>query len=119
MDFSKILIIWSCLSNKNHFSYSQFCVSYRGDSGGPAFRFDRLNGDASVRRYILFGSVHGSVESCSSRYPGIFVRIADEEILEFVRNLGEKSGKTIYTASDNGTPYFTYLQLWLVKMESQ
>ena len=101
--------IWLCLCNKNYFSYSEFCVSYRGDSGGPAFRFDHLNGDTSVSRYILFGSVHGSVESCSSRYPGIFVRIADAEILEFARNLGEKSGKTIYTASDDGMTYYTIL----------
>ena len=70
----------------------------KGDSGGPMFRYEFYNGSITEKRYIQIGVTHGSVESCSPRFPGIYVRLEEQSILEFVRSLGFKFGKQWYTA---------------------
>ena len=73
----------------------------RGDSGGPLFRHEFYNGSQSEKRYVQIGVVHGSVISCSPRFPGIYARLEEPSILEFVKSLGRTYNRTVYTASVN------------------
>ena len=45
--------------------------------------------------------MHGSVISCSPRFPGIYARLEEPSILEFVKSLGRTYNRTVYTASTN------------------
>ena len=47
------------------------------------------------------GVVHGSVISCSPRFPGIYARLEDPTIFAFVKSLGSSYNQTVYTASVN------------------
>ena len=74
----------------------------KGDSGGPLFRLTKVN---ETFRFIQYGSVHGSLENCgSSNFPGIFVRLSEKHVHEFLLTLGKKNGRKIYQASNNGKP---------------
>ena len=68
---------------------SVFCASQegfdfgtcKGDSGGPIRVFDD-----SDWKFRQIGIVHGSAASCDgSRFPGIFVRLDDPEVLNFIQ----------------------------------
>ena len=73
----------------------------RGDSGGPLFRHEFHNGSLSEKRYVQIGVVHGSVISCSPRFPGIYARLEEPSILDFVKSLGRTNNRTEYIASAN------------------
>ena len=69
---------------------SVFCASQegfdfgtcKGDSGGPIRVFDD-----SDWKFRQIGVVHGSAASCDgSRFPGIFVRLDDPEVLNFIQS---------------------------------
>ena len=80
---------------------SVFCASQegfdfgtcKGDSGGPIRVFDD-----SDWKFRQIGVVHGSAASCDgSRFPGIFVRLDDPEVLNFIQRevFGTSSCKVI------------------------
>ena len=66
------------------------------------FNFEYYNGTKYGRRYIQIGTVHGSVESCSDRFPGIYVRLEEPSIFSFVKSNGEVNGNSFYTAPKEG-----------------
>ena len=74
----------------------------KGDSGGPMFKYEFFNGTEYKRRYIQIGTVHGSVESCKDRFPGIYVRLEDPSIFAFVKSSGKVNGNLFYTAPKEG-----------------
>lgn len=54
-----------------------------GDSGGPLVKFIS---SANPPYYIQVGVLHGGVGQCgNSVYPGIYARLEDKEILDFVK----------------------------------
>lgn len=53
--------------------------SCKGDSGGPLMLFD-----PSLKGWLQVGMVQGGTGRCGS-LPGIYVRLEDEEILEFIK----------------------------------
>ncbi len=58
-----------------------------GDSGGPLQFFD-----ANKYRYEQVGVVHGSVSSCGqSPFPGIYVRLDDPAIFDFLKSATQES----------------------------
>ena len=100
-------IIYSALPR--NFTPALLCASIenseqgtcRGDSGGPLFRYEFYNGSLSEKRYVQIGVVHGSVISCSPRFPGIYARLEEPSILEFVKSIGRNNSRTVYTALEN------------------
>ena len=73
------------------------------------FRYEFFDGLSSEKRYIQIGTIHGSVESCSNRYPGIYVRLEEPSVLEFLKHRGQINGLSIYTAPKKGLlNQFTY-----------
>merc|ERR1711963_354335 len=75
-------------------------ASCRGDSGAPLFRYEPYNGNLSDYRYVQIGTLHGSVNDCENTYPGIYSRIEEPSILEFLKSEGEVNGKLIYSTTD-------------------
>ena len=87
-------------------SGSVFCASNvgteagtcRGDSGGPTVFDDGI-------KYHQLGVVHGSITSCDgSRFPGIFVRIDNPEVFDWlskVTSSGLVTGKIFDRESSN------------------
>ncbi len=61
--------------------------SCKGDSGGPLVKFDD-----STEKYEQVGIVQGGVSECGDEdYPGVFVRVGDREILNFIqRSIGNE-----------------------------
>ena len=79
-----------------------------GDSGGPFFEIVNLN--KTLQRYVQYGTIHGSVQKCSSsRFPGIFVRLTEPHVFEFLNTLGRSNGNVTYQASERGTLTFTII----------
>ena len=66
------------------------------------FRYEFYDGLSSEKRYMQIGTIHGSVESCSNRYPGIYVRIEEPSVLQFLKYRGQINGQSIHTASKKG-----------------
>ena len=55
--------------------------SCEGDSGGP------LNWEGEDGGWVLIGVVQGGLGACGSRYyPSIFVRVANPNILAFIKD---------------------------------
>ena len=77
-------------------------ASCRGDSGAPMFRYEPYNGNLSDYRYVQVGTLHGSVNSCDNTYPGIYTRIEEPSIFNFVSSHGRINGTLIYTAPSAG-----------------
>ena len=77
-------------------------ASCRGDSGAPLFRYEFFNESLTERRYIQLGVLHGSVNSCDNRYPGIYSRLEHPSVFKFIKSFGNIDGKVIYTASSVG-----------------
>ena len=76
-------------------------ASCQGDSGAPLFRYEFING--TEKRYIQIGTLHGSVNTCDNRYPGIYSRLEDPSNLAFVKSsYGQIIGNLVYTASSVG-----------------
>ena len=79
-----------------------------GDSGGPLFDNVYYNDTTKdtpkvVRRFMQFGTVHGSPRNCDgSRFPGIYTRLTEETVLEFLKSLGRTNGNSVYVAGDKG-----------------
>ena len=44
------------------------------------------NDDKKEERYVQIGTLHGSVRSCSNRFPGIYARLEDPYIFAFITN---------------------------------
>ena len=54
--------------------------SFQGDSGGPLFIFN-----TATERYFQVGIVSGGVGECGTdRLPGVFTRVDNPEILDFI-----------------------------------
>ena len=88
---------------------SVFCASQegfdfgtcKGDSGGPIRVFDD-----SDWKFRQIGIVHGSAASCDgSRFPGIFVRLDDPEVLNFIQR------EVFGTSSCKVRGFFVYFML--------
>ena len=63
--------------------------SCKGDSGGPIVKFETSGENV---HYVQIGIVQGGIGRCGSRrYPGIYVRLDDPEILDFVPYLLQQS----------------------------
>lgn len=77
-------------------------ASCRGDSGAPLFRYEPFNGNLSDYRYVQIGTLHGSINSCDNAYPGIYSRLEEPSILEFVKSKGKIHGNHIFTAPSVG-----------------
>ena len=61
--------------------------SCKGDSGGPLMSFDW-----KTRRWILVASVEGQIGPCGNRdYPGIYVRISQEDVFSFIQEYAVES----------------------------
>ena len=61
--------------------------SCSGDSGGPLMSFDW-----NTRRWILVASVEGQIGPCGNRdYPGIYVRISQEDVFSFIQEYAVES----------------------------
>ena len=76
-------------------------ASCQGDSGAPLFRYEFING--TEKRYIQLGTLHGSVNTCDNRYPGIYSRLEDPSNLAFVKSSYDQIiGNLVYTASSVG-----------------
>ena len=91
----------------NGFKSTIFCAavetgteaSCRGDSGAPLFRYEAFNGNLSDFRYVQIGVLHGSVNSCDNTYPGIYSRLEEPSIHEFLKSHGKVNGNLVYSAS--------------------
>ena len=56
-----------------------------------------------THRYIQYGSIHGSAEECgSSNFPGIFVRLTEPDVYDFIMSLGSINGNLTYQATKKG-----------------
>ena len=94
----------------NGFDSSIFCAavetgteaSCRGDSGAPLFRYEAFNGNLSDFRYVQIGTLHGSINSCDSTYPGIYSRLEEPSILAFIKSHGQVNGSLRYSAPEAG-----------------
>ena len=63
-----------------------------GDSGGPMYKYNSKN-----EIFEQYGTIHGSEESCDgSHFPGIYIKLTDNSVLEFLKSNGTKRGKPIY-----------------------
>ena len=73
-----------------------------GDSGGPLFDLVFIN--STFQQYIQYGIVHGSIRPCDgSTYPGIFVRLTERYVWEFIHSLGQIHSVSVYNTTQIGT----------------
>jgi hypothetical protein len=77
-------------------------ASCRGDSGAPIFRYEVFNRNLTDLRYVQIGTLHGSVNNCENTFPGIYSRIEDPSIFEFVESFGQVNGRNVYSAPKVG-----------------
>ena len=61
--------------------------------------------------YEQYGIIHGSGGNCDgSHFPGIYTKVTNDRVLEFLESNGTKSGNLMYEAKDKKSRHICNLQ---------